>query len=133
MCEKTVKRRLARDMPMSVLQSAAALDGLQDRGEAAYLDAKAELHSTAEGPEAKGVIIDVAPENILSEVNWPKPKTPKQFFTWSTEYLETATMEQATAWHEQYKDTLLGLHNHPVEAVRDALADLLLLYGERSR
>jgi recombination protein RecT len=131
MCEKTVKRRLARDMPMSVMQSAAALDSAQDRGAPAYLDASAQVHE-AEGPEAKGVIIDVAPENILSEVNWPTHKTPKQFFTYSTGYLETATMEQAEAWHAHYADTLLKLKDHPHPSIQSALGDLLALYVEKS-
>jgi recombination protein RecT len=131
MCEKTVKRRLARDMPMSVMQAAAALDNAHDRGVPAHLDASAQLQEAA-GPEAKGTIIDVEPANILEPVNWPTPRTPKEFFKYSTEYLLTATMEQALAWHEHYADTLFKLNEHKVEAVRDALADLLALYGEKS-
>jgi phage RecT family recombinase len=131
MCEKTVKRRLARDMPMSVMQAAAALDSAHDRGAAAHLDASAQLHE-AEGPQAKGTIIDVAPEDILEPVNWPKHKTPKEFFKYSTAFLETATREQAEAWHAHYADTLLKLNEHANEIVRDMLADLLLLYGERT-
>lgn len=132
MCEKTVKRRLARDMPMSLLQSAAALDSAQDRGAAAHLDASAQLHE-AEGPQAKGTIIDVAPENILSPVNWPSPRTPKAFFAYSTEFLEKATPEQAEAWHIQYVDTLVKLHDHPNGVVRDMLGDLLALYIEKTK
>jgi recombination protein RecT len=131
MCEKTIKRRLTRDLPMSLLQAAAALDNAQDRGAAAHLDATAQLHE-AEGPESKGTIIDVAPENILEPVKWPKHRTPKEFFKYSNDYLTTATREQAEAWHSHYADVLLRLNDHPNEVVRDMLADLLLLYGERS-
>ena len=131
MCEKTVKRRLARDMPMSLLQSAAALDSAQDRGAAAHLDTSAQLHE-AEGPQAKGTIIDVAPENILSPVNWPAHRTPKEFFKYSTGFIEKATREQAEAWHDHYAGTLTKLHDHPNEVVRDMLSDLLALYVEKS-
>ena len=131
MCEKTVKRRLARDMPMSLLQSAAALDSAQDRGAPAHLDANAQLHE-AEGPAAKGTIIDVAPENILEPVKWPKHRTPKEFFSYSNGFLGKATREQAEAWHSHYADVLLRLNDHPNEVVKDMLSDLLLLYGERT-
>ena len=132
MVEKTCKRRLARDMPMSVMQVAAALDSAQDRGAPAHLDVKGELHE-APGPQAKGTIIDVAPENILSPVNWPTHRTPKAFFAYSNEFLETATPEQAEAWHVHYADTLLKLHDHPNEVVRDMLSDLLAVYVEKTR
>jgi recombination protein RecT len=132
MCEKTVKRRLARDMPMSVMQSASALDSAQDRGDPAFLNAKGDLHNDAPGPAAKGTIIDVAPENILEPVNWPTHKTPKQFFAYSTEYLETATLEQATAWHAHYADTLVKLKDHEHPSVQEALSDLIALFVEKS-
>jgi hypothetical protein len=131
MCEKTVKRRLARDMPMSVMQAAAALDSAHDRGSPAHLDATAQLHE-APGPEAKGTIIDIEPENILEPVSWPTHGTPKQFFTYSTGYLATATREQAEAWHAHYADVLQKLNDHTNETVRDRLADLLALYGEKT-
>jgi phage RecT family recombinase len=131
MCEKTVKRRLARDMPMSLLQTAAALDTAQDRGSPAHLDATAQLHE-AEGPESKGTIIDVEPANILEPVNWPTHRTPKAFFTYSTGYLETATLEQAEAWHTHYADTLLKLKDHAHPSIQSALGDLLGLYVEKS-
>ena len=138
MCEKTCKRRLARDMPMSVLQIAAALDSAQDRGRPAHLDARGGLHDgepghgQADGPVQKGTIIDVAPGDILEPVNWPAHRTPKAFFAYSNEYLETATREQAEAWHVHYADTLLKLHDHPNEVVRDMLGDLLALYVEKT-
>jgi len=131
MAEKSVKRRLARDMPMSVLQAAAALDSAHDRGSPAHLDATAQLHE-APGPESKGTIIDVEPANILEPVNWPVHGTPKQFFDYSTEYLTSATIEQATAWHAHYSAVLVKLKDHPNEYVREALADLLALFVERS-
>jgi recombination protein RecT len=136
MCEKTVKRRLARDMPMSVMQSAAALDSSHDRGNPAYLDNTGQVRDMGEtgtpGPEAKGTIIDVEPANILEPVNWPTHRTPKAFFTYSTGYLETATLEQAEAWHAHYADTLLKLKDHPHPSIQSALGDLLALYVEKS-
>jgi len=132
MVEKTCKRRLARDMPMSVLQTAAALDSAHDRGDPAHLDTKGELHGDAEGPQAKGTIIDVEPADILEPVNWQAHKTPKAFFTWSTGYLETATLEQADAWHTHYADTLVKLKDHEHPSIQSALSDLIALYVEKS-
>jgi hypothetical protein len=131
MCEKTIKRRLARDLPMSLLQTAAALDSAQDRGSPAHLDATAQLHE-APGPEARDIIIDVEPANILEPVNWPSHRTPKQFFAYSTGYLETATREQAEAWHDHYAGMLLKLKDHAHPSVQSALGDLLALYVEKS-
>ena len=80
---RCVRRPLSGDLLATcrcrVMQSAAALDSAQDRGAPAHLDASAQLHE-AEGPESKGTIIDVAPENILEPVEWPKHRTPKEFF-----------------------------------------------------
>jgi phage RecT family recombinase len=131
MCEKTVKRRLARDMPMSVMQAAAALDSAQDRGAPAHLDATAQLHE-AEGPQAKGTIIDVEPKDILEPVNWPKFRTPKAFFEWSTDYLTKANVEQAQAWHTHYADLLAKLNEHEHPIVRQALGEIVELYVEKS-
>jgi len=131
MCEKTVKRRLARDMPMSVMQSAAALDSAQDRGDPAHIDERGDLRM-ADGPSSKNTIIDVEPADILEPVNWPSHRTPKQFFAYSTGYLETATREQAEAWHDHYADMLLKLKDHAHPSVQSALGDLLALYVEKS-
>jgi recombination protein RecT len=129
MCEKTVKRRLARDMPMSVMQAAAALDSAQDRGSPAHIDPRGQLHE-AEGPQAKGTIIDVEPANILEPVKWPKHRTPKEFFKYSDDFLTTATAEQASAWHAHYADTLLKLKDHSHPSIQLALTDLLMAYGK---
>lgn len=134
MCEKTVKRRLARDMPMSVMQTAAALDSAQDRGDPAHLDVGGALHAggdSAAGPQSAGVIIDVQPEDITSPVGWPTHRTLKEFFDYSTKLLNEQP-DRAEAWHEHYKDKLAALKDHTHPAVQEALSDLVALYITRS-
>lgn len=102
MCEKTVKRRLARDMPMSVMQQAAALDSAQDQGHAAWLTPSGDVRE-AEGPAKKQTIIDVQAENILDPVGWPKFRTLREWVKWSIDkFLPTADPEKAKAWHDEY-------------------------------
>lgn len=74
MCEKTAKRRLARSMPLSVMQQAAALEDQHDLGRAAHIMPGGDLRvvgeaSVAEGPAASGTISDAQPDDILSPAN----------------------------------------------------------------
>ena len=132
MAEKTAKRRLARSMPMSVMQQAARLDGYQEAGIAATIDAGGHMHAEdAPGPAAAGVIIDVQPEDLTEPVGWPEFRTPAEFVKWSRAFLDRATTEQAQAWENQYRETLRKMSEHPVEKVREAAAELLVLYGEK--
>ena len=81
MCSKTAKRRLARSMPLSVMQQAAALDSAHERGAAAYITPAGDMRvvgeaTTVSGPSDDGVIIDDQPEDIMSPANPPPAPDP---------------------------------------------------------
>ena len=119
-------------MPMSVMQQAARLDGYQEAGIAATIDAGGNMHAEdAPGPAAAGVIIDVQPEDLTAPVGWPEFRTPAEFVKWSRAFLDSATTDKAQAWENQYRETLRKMSEHPVEKVREAAAELLALYGEK--
>lgn len=58
MCEKTVKRRLARSMPLSVYQLGARMDEAhEEQGKGAWIDQTSRLHIEGE----RGAIVDAEP------------------------------------------------------------------------
>lgn len=74
MCEKTVKRRLARSLPLTVMTQAAALDDQHEIGNAAYLAPTGDLQvvgeaSTADYPPQRS---EEQPQELLTPVNPPQ-------------------------------------------------------------
>ncbi len=131
MAEKSAKRRLARSMPMSVMQQGAALDANTEAGNPAWLDAKGDLHREAAGPAAEGVIIDVQPVDLTAPVDWPEYRTVSDFINKSRVFLADATTEQSRNWENHYREEIRKAREHPVDKVREALAGLMELYNER--
>lgn len=129
MCEKTVKRRLARDMPMSVMQQAAALDASVDIGKSAHLDVSGEMHTEAEGPKAEGVIIDVQPEDLTTPVGWPDHRTIKAFYEYSLKVLNDEPT-RAKEWHDHYRSKLDSMFASAHKDVRFAYDELMGIYKE---
>ena len=133
MCGKTVKRRLARSMPLSVMQQAAALEDANETGKAAFLQPGGDMKivgsaSAAPGPGSDGTISDRQPDDILSpahgddgmgddppgpSIAFPRYSSARDFNTYSTEFLQTATAEQARAWEVHYRETLADLRKNP--------------------
>lgn len=134
MCGKTAKRRLARSMPLSVMQQAAALEDAHDVGKAAYLQPGGDMKIVgsgiaAPGPTGNGTISDRQPDDILTPANgdgmgdgmgdepatitFPRYSNARDFNIYSTEFLQTATGPQARAWEEHYRDTLADLRKNP--------------------
>jgi hypothetical protein len=113
MVEKTAKRRLARSMPLSVMQTAAALEDHLDMGEPAHLDPLGDLQvvgeaSAAPGPVSEEKIVTKQPDEILTPANqtvvdWPKFASLKEWLAWSREkFLPGANEKTAMAWQTQF-------------------------------
>lgn len=131
MVEKTAKRRLARSMPLSVMQQAAALEDAHDRGGAAWLEPGGDLRVVGEaaaGPAGDGVIVDRQPDDILSPANpiaFPSCRTVAEFKSYSEQFLASATPAQADAWEAHYRDKIAAMGQHAREDVRAIAHDLL--------
>lgn len=136
MVEKTAKRRLARSMPLSVMQQAAAIEDVHEAGKAAYLQPDGGMKivgsgTAAPGPTAAGTVSDRQPDDILGPANgdgdddmsgdtppepsitFPKYSGARDFNIYSTEFLQTATGEQARAWEGHYRVVLADLKKNP--------------------
>lgn len=144
MCEKTVKRRLARSMPLSVMQIADAYETQLDLGRSAYIEpdgikvvGEGSLAETAEGPIQRETIRDTQPDDIMSPVNPKAPRFPKDFaklkdfYAYSQEYLRTATPEQALSWKSFYGDKLDDMANSQREDVRATFDELDAAYKKK--
>ncbi len=155
MVEKTAKRRLARSMPLSVMQQAAALEDAHDRGNIAHLMPDGDLRvvgsaSAAPGPVSGGMIRDTQPAEILTPANggtvepdgdpfaddapaapivFPVCRTMTEFGLYSERFLESATPDQARAWEAHYRDKLAAMGQHQRADVREAASHLLGIYG----
>lgn len=138
MCSKTVKRRLARSMPLSVMQLAATIDGMTEGGDPSWLDEKGHMHTVVDiTPVAEPAtpISDTSPVEILTPANkfsWPKHRKFIEWMTWSTnEYLPNATADEAAAWKEHYAGPLAatkqraedGQDKEAFDAMMDAYDD----------
>lgn len=142
MCSKTVKRRLARSMPLSVMQAAAALETqTDDLGRAAYFEADGNLKvvgeaTVAPGPVSEGTVQGGAqPEDLLSPVGEkPPPKFPSfsritDWVTYSRSFLRDATIPEKLAWRDNFKDALDKHRKSRNEAVRIAANELWAASG----
>jgi recombination protein RecT len=131
MCEKTAKRRLARDIPMTTFAVAASLDAEIEDGKAAWLTPDGGLHTDdSAGPVERGTITDVQPEELLMPANpnpWPDFKAVKEFVNWSTEFF-TDHPGGCDAWKAHFGRKLDSMLVHPREEVRQAATDLIELY-----
>lgn len=156
MVEKTAKRRLARSMPLSVMQQAVALEEHAEQGHAAYLTPDGGMRtvgaaSVAPGPVSGGTISDNQPAEILSPANgggaqtgdpfsdqpetlpviaFPNCKTINEFKQYSEQFLETANAPEAKAWHIHFAEKLQSMDGHGRQEVRDIAFDLLETYGK---
>lgn len=153
MVEKTGKRRLARSMPLSVMQQAAALEDVHEAGKAAYLQPDGGMKivgsgTAAPGPTANGTVSDNQPEDILSpahgngddmsdalppepSITFPRFNTPRDFNLYSTEFLQTATADQARAWEDNYRDVLNTLRKNPRN--EEPMRRLMALYDAATK
>lgn len=138
MCEKTVRRRLFRSMPLSIAQKAAALESEQEKGNAAWLDEKGDVRTVGEGRVEGPRIIDVPTEDILSPAH--KPEFPEKFHSvsawanWSIdECLPKLGADQARKWHGFYTGYMARLRAlaEKDDGAKATLDDLLRVYGER--
>lgn len=155
MVEKTAKRRLARSMPLSVMQQAVALEEAHEQGGAAFLTPDGTMRtvgsaSAAPGPESKGTINDSQPAEILTPANgggdpfaeeqaadaplpviaFPACKTMNEFKRYSDDFLSTASAPEAKAWEQHFREKLSSMSSHQRQDVRDVAADLLETYGQ---
>ena len=151
MCSKTAKRRLARSMPLSVMQQAVALEDQHEQGRAAFLAPDGNMRvvgeaSAAPGPTGNGTISDRQPDEILTPANgsndpfagderlpviaFPACKTMNEFKTYSDEFLETATPPEAKAWELHFRDKLRTMGEHGRLDVREVAAELLETFGK---
>lgn len=151
MVEKTAKRRLARSMPLSVMQQAAALEDAHDLGHPAHLDRAGEMKivgSSSVAPSATGPINDRQPDDILSPANggsdddggyrdesmesppivFPVCRTPRDFKAYSEPFLRSATPAEARAWEENYRDLIGNMKQSSHASVREAADDLLAMF-----
>lgn len=110
MCSKTAKRRLARSMPLSVMQQAAALEDRLDVGEAAWLEPGGELKTVGGASMADEPIRDAQPVDITTPANpkpaeeWPTFETLGKWADWSIDtFLPGADKVKAKAWHDHFK------------------------------
>lgn len=142
MVEKTAKRRLARSMPLSVMQQAAALEDQHDLGHPAFLEPDGNMKvvgegSAAPGPASDGNIRDTQPDDILSPANGIKfPanfSSAKSFVEYSRQFLNTAMPSEAKAWEQQYRQKLADWSASKNEGQKEAAADLLNLYRTKAK
>ena len=111
MCEKTVKRRLARSMPLSVMQLANALDSAVEEGHQVHLEPDGNLKVVGSGT-ADDAPRTAQPAEILTPANeWPTHNTRGEWAKWSRDkFLLKASVDQAKAWHAHYGEHLKWLH-----------------------
>lgn len=152
MCGKTVKRRLARSMPLSVMQQAAALEDANEIGKAAYLQPGGDMKvvgsaSVAPGPSGNGTISDRQPDNILTPANgddggggysdepmtpaaivFPNCKTPREFKVYSEPYLASATADEVRAWEANYREFIARLKESRHVDVQAMITSLMETY-----
>lgn len=140
MASKTAKRRLARSMPLTVMQQAVALEDQHDLGHAAYLEPGGNLRvvgeGVAEGPTTEGTIVTEQPADILSPANssvgeWPAFETLGKWANWSTDtFLPGADKVKAKAWNTYYQRQFMLLSSKQEEAPWDGYYnDLMKAYG----
>jgi len=136
MCEKTVKRRLARDMPLNLMQVAASMEqGFEEMGHHSYVDPQSGVVYDAEPTVEKtsdvdAPIIDLEPAKPfhvrIQRGNKVEFDTIQEWYEWITTNLPKAkSKDQLQQFLDRNQDMLRDVYNMGHEGMANAVVELI--------